>query len=67
MPDIFRQALKILDKRGRTEEEDELLAAALIPLDLFPQFNELTTREGLKLLSKMIKEEKHGNTTTRRP
>jgi len=53
MPDIFRQALKILDKKDRTQEEEELLAAATIPLDLLPEFNELTTRKGLKELAKM--------------
>lgn len=57
MPNIFRQALEILDKDGtRTEEEEELLAAATIPLDILPEFNDMTTGEGLEELAKIVED-----------
>ena len=57
MANIFRQALKILGKNGeRTEEEKELVTAATIPLDMLPQFNDMTTPEGLEELAKIVEE-----------
>lgn len=57
MDNIFRQALEILHKNGEmTEEEQELLAAATIPLDLMPQFSNLTTRQGLEDLAKIVED-----------
>ncbi|MBA7588169.1 hypothetical protein ES708_30220 [subsurface metagenome] len=57
MDNIFRKALRILDKNGEmTPEEEKLQDAATIPLDLMPQFSNLTTRQGLGALVKMVEE-----------
>ncbi|GAI59801.1 unnamed protein product [marine sediment metagenome] len=59
MANLFRQALEILDKNGgRTEEERELLSAAMIPLNVrdcpFPA--EMTIGECLEKLAKIVEE-----------
>ncbi|MBA7682145.1 hypothetical protein ES703_90491 [subsurface metagenome] len=59
MGNLFRQALEILDKNGeRTEEEQELLGAAMIPLNIrgcpFPE--DMTVGECLEELARMVEE-----------
>lgn len=56
---IFRQALEILhSRRGdeMSEEEEEIVAAAMIPLNMLPEFNDKTTDEGLEVLAKIVEE-----------
>ncbi len=57
MPDnLFRQALEILNTKNgdMTEEERELLSAAMIPLNILPGYNDIEVREGLEELAKIV-------------
>ncbi|GAI63244.1 unnamed protein product [marine sediment metagenome] len=59
MANLFKQALEILGKNGeRTEEERELLSAAMIPLNIrgcpFPE--DMTISECLEELAKIVGE-----------
>jgi len=66
---IFRQAKQLLRSKSifdMTEEEVTTVGAAMIPLDLLPQFNDKTTDEGLEKLSKMFDGDKHSYQKTRR-
>jgi len=54
---IFKQAKKLLRSKSILDmngEELTTVKAALIPLDLLPQFQDMTTNEGLEKLSKMF-------------
>ena len=56
---IFREALNILrnhhgDEMG--EEEQEIVAAAMIPLNMLPEFNDKTRDEGLEELASIVEE-----------
>ena len=56
---IFREALMLLSTRngeGMSDEERELLATALIPLMLLPQYQDIPIGEGLENLARMIEE-----------
>ena len=60
MANLFRQALEVLNAKNgeRTEEERELLAAAMIPLNVrdcpFP--DDMTVGECLEKLAKIVEE-----------
>lgn len=57
MANIFRVALEILDNKNGDElakDEQKLLSAAMIPLFLLPQFNDMHLREGLEELAKIV-------------
>ncbi len=57
MANIFRQALKILDnENGDMAGEEEIMSAAMIPLIILPQFNDMSLREGLEELAKIVEE-----------
>lgn len=59
MANTFRQALEILDTKNGdelTEDEQELVAAAMIPLFLLPQFNDMPVGEGLEELARIVEE-----------
>jgi len=47
-------------KAGRewTEEEWEVFGAAMIPLTILTKYNDMTTREGLEDLARMVEENK---------
>jgi len=65
---IFRQAKKLLRSKSvfdMTEEEETVVGAAMIPLDLLPQFNDMTRDEGLEVLSKMLDWDKHSYKKTK--
>jgi len=65
---IFRQAKKLLRSKSvfdMTEEEETVVGAAMIPLDLLPQFNDMTRDEGLEVLSKMFDGDKHSYKKTK--
>lgn len=54
---IFRQAKRLLDTKPIEEmgyEEVLTVKAALIPLDILPEFNDMTTDEGLEDLSRLF-------------
>lgn len=62
MSNIFRQAKQLLDKKdiglGLTEEERELVAAAMIPFNIrdCPLPDNITIAEGLEELAKIVEE-----------
>jgi len=60
MNNLFRQALGILNAKNgeRTEEEQELLNTALIPLNIrgCPLPENITIAEGLEELAKIVEE-----------
>ena len=59
LENIFREAKELLDtKDGRkmTEEEQELVSAAMIPLNILPHFNDMTIGEGLEELARIVDE-----------
>jgi hypothetical protein len=56
---IFREALMLLNTRngqGMSDEERELMATALIPLMLLPQYSNIPIHDGLEDLTKMLEE-----------
>ena len=57
MANIFRQALKILgNKNGDMTGEEEIMSAAMIPLIILSQFDEMPISEGLEELAKIVEE-----------
>lgn len=63
---LFRQAKNLLDtKDGRewTEEEWEVFGAAMIPLTILAKYNDMTTKEGLEDLARMVEENKDAEET----
>lgn len=56
MANIFRQALEVLDTKNgdMTKDEQELLSAAMIPLLLLPEYNDVDLREGLAELAWLV-------------
>lgn len=64
MANIFREALRILNKNGaKTEGEKKLIDAATIPLDILPMFSNMTTEEGLEALVKIVEEKEELNSS----
>jgi len=63
MANLFRQAKQLLDKRAigleLTEEEQEVVNVAIIPLNLrgCPFSDGITIAEGLEELAKIVEEE----------
>ena len=62
MANLFREAKQLLDKRDNgselTEEEAELVATAIIPLMILPEYNDTPISQGLLELAKMMDGEK---------
>ncbi|MBU1173099.1 MAG: hypothetical protein KKD44_26345 [Proteobacteria bacterium] len=61
MPEnIFREAKQLLATKTvltMTENEVQTVKAATIPLNLLPQFNDMTTDEGLDYLARLFDEQ----------
>lgn len=56
---VFREALKILREKRLSEMTEGELAtfnAASIPLTILPEFNDMTTVEGLEYLAELFEE-----------
>lgn len=56
---IFREAKELLRDRSLLEMDGEeliIVKAALIPLNILPEFNDITTEEGLEALARMFDE-----------
>lgn len=54
MVNIFQEAINLLDNKPPetwSEEEQLTVNAAQIPLNILPEFNEMTTRQGLNYLA----------------
>jgi len=58
MANIFREALEILDNKNgdMAEEKEGIMSAAMIPLIILPQFNDMYLRKGLEELAKIVEE-----------
>lgn len=58
MPNIFREAKELLQKKDNgnelTEEEEKLIGAALIPLMLLPGYSDTPVDQGLEELAVMV-------------
>lgn len=67
MPNIFREAKQLLDKKDAGGEltAEELLTdnAADIPLTLLKMFNDINTPEGLEALAKIVEEKEELNSS----
>ena len=60
---IFREAHRLLaTKSGREMSDDErgLVTTASIPLNLLPEFSDMTIAEGLDALAKLVEEARRG-------
>lgn len=56
---IFREAKELLDTKPieeMTQEEVTIVKAATIPLNILPEFNDMTTDEGLEELARLFDE-----------
>lgn len=54
---IFRQAKELLQAKSideMTQEEVLTIKAATIPLDILPEFSDMTTEEGLEYLARLF-------------
>jgi len=57
---IFREAKELLNTKPieeMTQEELLMVKTAFMPLTLLPQFNDMTTDQGLEYLSRLFEEE----------
>lgn len=57
MANIFREARELLHTKNgsdMTEEEQELVCAAMIPLFLLPEYEDIHVGEGLDKLAKIV-------------
>ncbi|GAI95865.1 unnamed protein product [marine sediment metagenome] len=64
MANIFREAKQLLETKSileMTQEEVLTVNAAQIPLDILPEFNHMTTLEGLEVLARLLEEASRGN------
>ncbi len=66
---LFRQAQKLLKNKPideMTQGEVLTVKAATIPLTILPEFNDVTTDEGLEELAKMVEEDLETTVIARR-